>query len=205
MKSTTAIKCILAAIGLALVIGSSDGWSSDIATGTISGSVSARGIRDARNVIVYVEKVDGVFKPDSTHPVLDQIDRVFVPHVMPILAGTTVRIANSDSLDHNIFSPSKTNPFNIGTWGYGGERDITFEKTGVISLLCNIHHEMSAFILVLQNPFFSQTGPDGVYTIEGVPVGKYTLMTWHEKLNEKAKVIEVKAGDTVTVDFRLSP
>ena len=172
---------------------------------TITGTISARGVRDARDVIVYLEKVEGNFKPDSIKPVLNQINRVFVPHVMPILVGTTVQFANSDSFDHNIFSPSKTKPFNIGTWGYGGVRDITFDDTGVVSLLCNVHREMSAFIVVLQNPFFSLTGPDGKYSIEDVPPGKYTLITWHGKLKEQSDVIEVKAGDSVTVDFRLSP
>ncbi len=63
---------------------------------------------------------------------------------------------------------------------------------------------MSAFIVVLQNPFFALTGPDGAYTIAGIPPGKYTLKTWHESLKESSKVIVVGVGDSVTVDFRLS-
>ncbi len=205
MKLVILISCLIAAASLALADDSSKVATRDTLVGMINGTVSARGVRDARDVIVFLEQVEGDFKPDTAKPVLDQINRVFVPHVMAILVGSTVRFANSDSLDHNIFSPSKTKPFNIGTWGYGGVRDITFKETGVVSLLCNIHREMSAFIVVLQNPYFSLTDPDGKYSIESVPPGKYTLKTWHEKLSESSKVIQVKAGDSVTVDIRLSP
>lgn len=205
MKSIIVFICCVAVVGIALPLGSWAAQNIDSAGGTISGTISARGVWDARDIIVYLEQVEGEFKPDTTKPVIDQINRVFVPHVLPILLGTTVTFMNSDSMEHNIFSPSETKPFNIGTWGYGGERDITFLATGVDALLCNIHHEMSAFVVVLQNPFFFLTGEDGKYTIEGVPPGKYTLKVWHEKLKEESEIIEVQENDTLTVDFRLVP
>lgn len=174
-------------------------------SGTIIGTVTSRGVKDSKNVIVYLEHVKGNFKVDSIKPNLDQINRVFIPHVLPIMAGTTVRFVNSDSLDHNIFSPSVAKPFNIGTWGYGGTRDIKFDDTGVISLLCNIHSEMSAFIVILQNPFYAQTGLDGKYSIKEIPPGKYVLKIWHEKLKSEANVVLITAGDTVKIDYQLSP
>lgn len=173
-------------------------------SGSITGIVKARGVRDARNVVVYLESVEGKFQPFEEKPVLDQKDLVFIPHVLPILVGTIVQFTNSDVVKHNVFSPSKSKKFNLGTYSKGIVREVTFDKPGKISILCNVHSEMSAYIYVLQNPYFSLTGPDGKFTIDGVPPGIYKIQTWHEKLKEKKQEIEVSDGKTITVNFQLT-
>ncbi len=172
--------------------------------GTITGTIKARGVRDARNIVVYLEKVEGVFEPPEEKPVVDQKNLIFIPHILPVLKGTTVQFSNSDSVQHNVFSPSKSNKFNLGTYGAGIVRDVTFDKTGAVALLCNVHAEMSAFVVVLQNPYFALTDPEGIFTIKDVPPGTYTLKTWHQKLKEKKQEVTVIEGDSVAVDFKLS-
>lgn len=172
--------------------------------GTITGIITTKGVRDARDVVVYIDKVEGEFAAPAEKPVVDQKNLIFIPHVLPVLKGTTVQFSNSDGVLHNIFSPIKPHKFNLGTYGSGVTKEVAFEKTGEVTLLCNVHAEMSAYIIVLQNPYFTITGPDGAFTIKNVPAGNYTLKTWHERMKEKEQDVALTEGITVTVDFKLS-
>ncbi len=171
--------------------------------GTITGTVKVDDLKDARDVVVFIEYVDGTFKPPQENPVIDQRNMVFIPHILPILVGSSVQFPNSDEVRHNVFSPSKVKPFNLGTYSKGITREVMFDKTGVVTLLCYVHTSMSAFIIVLDNPYFTKTGPDGTFILKNVPIGKYTLKTWHEKFKEKSKEVIVKEGIIVKTDFDL--
>jgi len=176
-----------------------------VSAGTIKGKVTVKGARDARNVLVYIDEVKGEFKAPKEHVVMDQKDLTFVPHVLPILKGTTVDFRNDDDVLHNVFSPDKcADKFNLGTWPKGEVRSYQFKKKGCVSvMLCNVHPEMEAWVISLQNPFYFKTDKDGVFTIEGVPAGKYTLKVWHQKLKGKDQVVEVPEKGAVTVDFKM--
>ena len=171
--------------------------------GGITGKIEVRGVRDARNVVVYLEDVSGEFELPVEKPLIDQENLVFTPHVLPVLVGTTINFGNSDNVQHNVFSPSKGQKFNLGTFGEGVVREVAFTSTGVVAILCNVHAEMSAYIVVLENPFFVLTGPDGTFTIPDVPPGEYTISTWHEKLRDSSQKITVNAGETTNINFEL--
>ncbi len=87
--------------------------------GTIEGSVVARALRSSEDVVVYLEDVPGDFKPSAENPVMDQLNLIYSPHVLPILVGTMVDFPNSDEVRHNVFSPSSTKKFNLGTYPTG--------------------------------------------------------------------------------------
>ncbi|MEE9448404.1 MAG: hypothetical protein V3V72_00010 [Ignavibacteriaceae bacterium] len=190
---------------LSNVILSSDGETiiQEKKSGTITGTIKVRGVRDARDVVVFIEHMEGTYQPEQEKPILDQLNMVFIPHVLPILVSTTVQFPNSDEVRHNVFSPSKIKPFNLGTYSKGVTREVMFDKAGVVTLLCNVHTEMSAYIIVLENPYFAKTGPDGTFTINDVPEGEYIIKTWHEKLKEKSLEVIVKEGKTVEANFSL--
>ncbi|MFQ5706360.1 MAG: hypothetical protein ACE5HO_02870 [bacterium] len=173
--------------------------------GTIKGKIKVRGARDARDVVVYIDKAPGEFKPPKEHPVMDQKNLTFIPHVLPVLAGTTVDYKNDDDVLHNVFTPDKcAEKFNLGTWPKGEVRSYTYKKPGCVAvMLCNVHPEMEAWVVVLQNPYFFKTDKDGVFTIENVPTGKYTLKVWHQKLKGKPQEIEVPKEGEITVDFSM--
>ncbi len=171
--------------------------------GSITGTIAVSGVKSAGNIVVYLENVAGIFEPPEKKPVLDQKNLIFDPHVLPVLVGTTVKFPNSDYVRHNIFSPSKAQKFNLGTYSAGVVREVTFDNPGVVILLCNVHTTMSAFIVVLENPYFAQTGPDGKFTINNVPPGTYKIKTWHEKLKEQIQDIKISPGEIVTVNFKL--
>ena len=176
--------------------------------GTIAGTISVSGVKNAENVVVYVEKVDGDWEPTKNAHV-DQFKLVFDPHVLPVVVGSEVAFKNSDPILHNIFWPKGKgySARNLGTWGKGAEKKYKFDKIGHVVLLCNVHPEMEGHILILQNPFFTVVDKDGEYKIEGVPPGEYTVKTWYskpKKLRSKSAKVTVKAGETTTQDFSLS-
>lgn len=89
--------------------------------------------------------------------------------------GTTVEFPNSDPVSHNVFSISASKRFNLGLYPRGGKRQIKFEQPGVVELLCNVHLEMSGYIVVVKNPYFARTGSDGTYHIAGVRLHRARL------------------------------
>lgn len=171
--------------------------------GDITGKYDAKRAKFRRDAVVYVETAEGNFPSQKQAPccVMDQKDLVFVPHVLPVVRGTTVKFTNSDSVGHNVFSPDGEK-YNLGTWPKGESKPYTYNNLGVYVQLCNVHPEMEAFIVVLQNPFFALTDSSGKFSIKDVPAGKYTLKLWHSKLKKKKSVeVTVLESDAVTVDF----
>jgi plastocyanin len=170
--------------------------------GTIEGKVRAHGaLIDLSSFVISVEDIEGPFPVPAEPAVMDQKSLRFVPHVLPVLAGSTVEFPNSDPLMHNVFSISETKRFNLGLYGRGTVRRLKFDKPGVVALLCNVHLEMSAFIVVLKNPYFARTGADGSFRISGVTAGKHRVRCWHERLAAQERVVQVPASGSTDVEF----
>lgn len=172
--------------------------------GDIHGKVSCKGVRDSADAVVYVDAIPGkTFPAPAEHPRVDQANLMFVPHVMPVLAGTTVDFQNSDSVLHNVFSPDAcAEKFNLGTWPKGQSKSYTFKKECVASLLCKVHPEMEGFVVAVPTPYFAVTKADGSYVIGNVPDGAYKVKVWHPKLKGTESQITV-AGDTAA-DFSIA-
>jgi len=154
--------------------------------GEIKGTVTAQGIRSPEGIIVYVDTIAGkTFPPPKEHAVMDQKKLTFIPHLLPVVKGTTVDFLNSDSVGHNVYWPSvggnKNRGHNLGTWPHGVKKSFTFDEVGAVPLLCNVHPEMSAYILVSPTPYFAVTNAQGEYAIKDVPPGKYTVKAWSEQ------------------------
>jgi len=174
------------------------------AAGELRGSVKVVGARSSADAVVYIEAIEGkVFAPPSAHATINQKNMLFVPHVMPVLVGTTVDFLNSDPVLHNVFTPDKcADKFNLGSWPRGQTRSFTFKRPCVATLLCNVHPEMEAFVVAVATPFFAVTGSDGTYVIKDLPDGSYTVRVWHPKAKEASRAVNV-AGGTVA-DFELT-
>ena len=174
------------------------------AAGTIEGHVR-RSVptADLSNFVIFVEDIEGPFPAPEQPVVMEQKELRFVPHVLVILAGTTVEFPNNDPLAHNVFSISEAKRFNLGLYSRGTIRRLKFEKPGVVELLCNVHMEMSGFIVVVNNPYFAQTGPDGTFRIKGVPAGRHRLRCWHERFPAQERTVPVPESGSVTVDFSM--
>ena len=171
--------------------------------GDIKGTVKIGG--DALNdAVIYIERIEGrTFSPPSKAAIMDQKDLTFVPHVLPVLVGTTVNFPNSDITRHSVFSPSQAKKFDFGTYSQGSIKSIVFDKPGPVSLLCHVHPEMSAFIVVVETPYFAVSNENGYYKISNVPDGKYRLTVWHEWAKPKTQNVIVPDKQDVTVNFIL--
>jgi hypothetical protein len=136
---------------------------------------------------------------------MDQKNLKFHPHVLPILAGTTVDFQNSDDVLHNVFSPDAcADKMNLGTWPKGQSRSYTYKNPGCVTvMLCNVHPEMEAYVLALETPYFAVSAVDGKYEIKDVPAGKYDLKIWHEKLKAQIVSVTVPEKGDVTIDFEI--
>ena len=171
--------------------------------GTISGQVS--GV--AGQSVVYVDTISGkTFPAPTQHPVIDQRGLVFQPHVTGVQVGTTVDFLNSDSVAHNVFWTSiggnKKLSHNLGTWPKGEKKSFKFDSPGAVPILCNVHPEMSAYLVVVPTPYFATSDQTGNYKIENVPDGNYTVIAWHEGAKNQSKPVSV-SGDA-KADFTLS-
>ena len=175
--------------------------------GEIKGKVTAQGMRSAENVAVYIDAIPAKsFAPPSQHAEVDQKQMKFVPHVLVVLKGTTVDFMNSDHVGHNVFWPSigrnKKLGQNLGTWPHGEKKSFTFNDLGAAPLLCNVHPEMSGYVVVVPTPYFAVTNKEGDFVIKGVPPGHYTLETWSEEGKPATQAVEV-TNATATADITI--
>jgi hypothetical protein len=122
---------------------------------------------------------------------------------LPVVKGTTVDFTNDDTVAHNVFSPpGAATRFNLGLYGPGVKKTVTFDTLGEVPLLCVVHPEMLGYVIVLQNPYFALTDTAGRFQIKDVPPGTYQLKVWDEKLKESSQQVVVTAGKTTTVEFK---
>jgi plastocyanin len=147
--------------------------------------------------LVYVERVPGTFPGGKAK--MDQRGKLFIPYVLPVVQGTVVEFHNSDNLQHNVFGVG-ADKFNLGSYTQGMARSYTFNKLGEVAILCNVHPEMEAYILVLQNSFFTQLDGSGKFRIAGVPAGDYVVKAWYRG-KSKQQNVKVPATGSVTVNF----
>jgi len=171
--------------------------------GTVSGKVS--GV--SGESVVYIEAVAGkTFPAPTAKPVIDQKGLMFTPHIVAVEQGTTVEFLNSDKVAHNVFwisvGGNKKLGHNLGTWPQGEKRPFKFDNPGAVPLFCNVHPEMSAYIVVTPTPYFATTDKSGAYKIENVPDGSYNVTAWHEGAKNQSKPVAV-AGEG-KADFTLS-
>jgi len=170
------------------------------AAGTIEGKAPSG------NSVVYVDTIAGrTFPAPSQKPLIDQKALKFNPAVLVVQAGTTVDFQNDDTVQHNVFWPSvggnKKDAHNLGTWPKGEKRSFKFDQPGVVPLLCNVHPEMSGYIIVSPTPYYAQTDATGSFKIDNVPDGKYTVVAWHEGSRPQSKPVTVAGGAPASVTF----
>src|SRR2546428_1554411 len=139
---------------------------------------------ELRNVVIYLEPAPpGVAAqpPSAGRPVMKQEGLAFEPHVLPVLVGSTVEFPNEDPIFHNVFSLSKAASFDLGRYPRGSSKSVRFDEPGIVKVFCHIHSDMSAVIVVLDNPFFTSPDTQGRFQIDGIPPGDYRAVGSHER------------------------
>ncbi len=201
-RSATCIVCwtiVLAFFGIAIIPLSALAGEGE----TIKGVVKNQRIRRFQ-ALVYIDRVEGKqFPPPQNVSYMSQKCMAFDPHILPVLKGTTVDFSNDDKMKHNVFSVrGSVKMFNLGEYGQGVQKRVTFDKFGEVNLLCYLHPEMEAYVIVLQNPYFALTDKKGNFEIKDVPPGVYQLNMWHEKLKDVSQEVVVEKGKVVSVEFK---
>jgi len=174
--------------------------------GTITGKVElvdkgGRKATDLSDVVVYV---DGArVKPRPATATMIMKGKSFNPHVVVVPVGGTVQFPNEDPIFHNAFSVSGDNRFDMELYKRPKVGSFTFQHPGVVKVYCNIHPQMSAVVLVRDNPLFTKAAADGTFTIENVPAGKYVVKAWHERGGETSAELVVPAEGRVVGELHL--
>jgi hypothetical protein len=119
-----------------------------------------------------------------------------------VVVGTNVSFPNGDIVFHNVYSESPCCKFSLPGYPKGETRTVLFPKPGIVQLFCDIHAHMSAFILVLSNPYFCMPDAQHHYRLDNVPPGKYTVKAWHPFLEPVSKSVQMSSG-VVSVDLNL--
>jgi plastocyanin len=171
---------------------------------TVNVGVVGAGDKPVRDAVVYAIPPKALPLVNRT-AVMDQIDRTFVPHVLPVQTGTWVEFPNSDNVRHQVFSVSPARRFSTPLYVGKPARPLQFPTAGVVALGCSVHEQMSAYIVVVDTPFFATTGEDGRALLNGIPAGRYQLKVWHPgmKGEPKGEAIEVAGDVSLTVKTAL--
>ena len=187
-------------------------WASSVlGTVTVAGTMlDTEGGKSDKHVVVYLEKVgDKTYPaPPAEHALIDQVGSVFIPHVLALQQGTTVDFLNSDSFEHNVFSVDECCEMNLGNFPGGAKEGFPFNVAGEGVMLCKLHPEMAAYVVVLETPYFVVAEVNGetqsaTYEITGVPAGAYTLNVWNKRTEMPAREIVVSEGQNADVDVEL--
>jgi plastocyanin len=152
--------------------------------------------------VIYARDMPAVAALPQARATVKQLHLRFFPQVLPILQGTTVEFVNEDSTAHNVFSPTAQEPFDLGTFGEG-TRTHLFRIPGSHVMLCNVHVEMVAWILVLPNPHFVTVDEDGRFTLK-LPPGRHRLVLWRPRDRELDKEVDVPPDGKIDFDWDLS-
>ena len=169
--------------------------------GSVTGTVTAKGVRTSANIVLSLQ-APGLTVTAPKKPIeMDQKGMVFLPFVLPVVTGTTVKFLNSDPLPHNVFSPE--GKYNLGTWPQGDTREYTYKKPGVYTQLCRVHTEMVAYVVVVDTPYFATTNGSGQFEIKDVPAGTYTLVGWGERLKKIEQPVTVESGKATSVNITM--
>jgi len=140
--------------------------------------------------------------------VMDQHDKEFVPHVLPVYIGTPVSFPNRDNIRHHVYSFSAPKKFELPLYIGTPAAPVVFDKPGVVALGCNIHVWMLAYVYVMTTPYFAKTAADGKARLEGRAPGAYEARVWHPRLRgeteKTAKPLTLAPGQPAQAAFVVS-
>lgn len=165
---------------LALLIGSV--WA---AAAGIEVKINDRSDKPLADAIVFAEPSSGKAPKGKLSAIMDQIDKEFVPLVLAVQTGTAVAFPNKDNTRHQVYSFSTTKKFDLKLYAGTPAEPVVFDKPGLVTLGCNIHDWMLAYVYVVDTPWFGKTDAKGVAKIAELPAGDYTLKAWHPNLTSE--------------------
>ncbi len=172
--------------------------------GSLSGvlKVDGKPVGGGDPAVITLEPSDGKFKRRTpVHRVVEQRQRDFAPHILAVPTGSTVAFPNFDTIFHNVFSRSETAAFDLGNYRNGQSREFTFDKDGIVHLGCNLHSNMSAYVVVVSQPHYVLTDGSGHFKFRSLEPGKYKMRVFSEHAEPSVQEIVVKpAANEIAFD-----
>jgi len=176
------------------------------AAGTVRGRVEViekggKRASDLADAVVWVEgpKV----KPRPSSATITMKGKSFVPRVAVVPVGGSVEFPNQDPVFHNVFSVSGENRFDLDLYKKPKSGAWVFRHPGLVRVYCNIHPQMSAYVLVRDNPFWARASEDGTFEIPDVPAGAWVVKAWHERTGEASQAVSVPDEGALEVALTL--
>jgi plastocyanin len=196
---------LVAALLLLLTAAPAPAQDSAVVRGRVVLGLEGVRLADLGPIVVYLEPVAGAAPPTRrAAPTIRQRYAQFRPGFLAIAVGQSVRMPNDDDVDHNVFSYSKGNEFDLGLYPAGESRSVSFRKPGLVRIYCSIHESMNGTLFVAPSPYFSRASDSGSFLIAGVPPGRYRLRTWCERLPETTRELELAPGQSLELELPLA-
>lgn len=199
------MRILTAVMSLGLWLGIAGASAAADLKGSVSlgaGPVSTSDLDDT--VVFYRPEAKAPLKPLTGDITVMMRGKSFVPHVLTVTAGTRVRFPNGDPILHNIFSTSTGNGFDLGLYGEGESKSALMQHPGLVRVYCNVHHEMFAYVLVLDTPYFTRPQPDGSFVLKGLPPGPGELTVWNPRGELWHQHLDAPDGAPLAVQLKLS-
>jgi plastocyanin len=208
MRRSAELVAIVSVVAWGMVVAQSPAGITRAAPARVSGRIAIlekdnKPSPDLGDAVLYLEGAPLAGAPAK--PATAEIaitDKAYAPHVLVVATGATVRFPNHDPFNHNVFSVSERNQFDLGLYGRGEAKSHTFAQPGLVRVYCNVHPRMVAYVVVMANRYYAQPSADGSFAIDNVPPGRYRLHVWHERIPTEV-IQDVSAGAEVNGSLQI--
>jgi plastocyanin len=174
--------------------------------GTLTLTQEGRSVADGVDQAVVFFTPAKKSKPSASEPVPEMATakKAFTPRVLVVAVGSKVRFPNLDPILHNAFSVSAGNAFDVGLYGKGPGKAVTFKEPGLVRVFCNVHQQMAGYVLVVDTPYATAPDKRGGFTLQGLPAGPGTLSVWHERGEMQTQQVTVPSTAPLKLSLAVS-
>jgi len=181
-------------------------FAGDLRAGSLEVVVKDDKGRPCSDAVAYAAAGGAASAALKKQAVIDQREKQFVPYVTAVQVGTAVFFPNSDNIRHHVYSFSPAKKFELPLYSGVPAEPVVFDKVGFVTLGCNIHDWMIAYVAVLPTPHFQVTRQDGRAVLKDLPAGQYNVQVWHPALKGQPEALAQRVevgGGTKSLQFTL--
>jgi plastocyanin len=170
----------------------------------VAGDTELHGGEAAAAIVYYKPERPVTVRPNPHVAEIVMRQKEFVPHVLALTVGSSVRFPNADPILHNVFSVSGGNSFDLGLYPAGTAKTVTFPEPGLVRVFCNVHQAMVAYVLVLDTPWFAAPAADGRFSFDDLPAGSGLCAVWYERAEAWSRPITLPLTEPLEVRLEVT-